>query len=156
MILTLNALFKFYWLFSKPLRPNVFFQGVLSLCLLLSSCYLFVFLSLYFSTSTANILFYELYLMIFRLRLGCKKKLVVFRWANSNLDGAVLKTFWCQIWAITFMTPTTTPVPDITVNSICVSNCFSNSNSNCFSNCFAWERVLFHLYSLIFLVYYSN
>ena len=35
-----------------------------------------------------------------RLRLGCRKKLVVLKSANSNLNGAMLKTFWFQVSAI--------------------------------------------------------
>ena len=50
-----------------------------------------------FSTSTANKLFYELHLMVLRLRLGHKKKLVASSWTNSNLDGAVPKKVWRQI-----------------------------------------------------------
>ena len=33
------------------------------------------------------------------LCLGCKKKLVVFRWTNSNLDRAISKDFWFQVSA---------------------------------------------------------
>ena len=98
---------SFCWFFSKPLRPNVFFQGVLPLFMFITFFLLFqsyfttyillCFLKFIFSTSTANMLFYQLRLMVLRLRLGCKKKLVVLRWPNSNLDGAVLKIFWCQI-----------------------------------------------------------
>ena len=47
-------------------------------------------------------LFYQLYLMVFRLRFSCKMKLVAFRRTNSNLDGAVFKNFWPQIVAITY------------------------------------------------------
>ena len=38
-----------------------------------------LFFKVYFCTSIANMLFYQLYLMVLRLRLGCKKRLVVFR-----------------------------------------------------------------------------
>ena len=46
--------------------------------------YLLLVISLFFkvyifSASTKNMLFYQLYLMVIRLRLGFKKKLVVFR-----------------------------------------------------------------------------
>ena len=58
-----------------------------------------LFFKVYFCTSIANMLFYQLYLMVLRLRLGCKKRLVVFRWTNGDLDGAVLKNVWCQISA---------------------------------------------------------
>ena len=119
-------------------NPSVLFQGVLSLCLQSSSCYFFVFWSLYFSKSTANILFNQFCLMVLRFRLGCKKKLVVFRWENSNLDGVVLNIFSAK-FQLLYMAATTTSVPDITVNS----NCFSNSSSNCFNNRFA---VLLNLY----------
>ena len=37
--------------------------------------------------------------MVPRLCLGCKKKLVVFRWTNSNLDRAISKDFWFQVSA---------------------------------------------------------
>ena len=37
-----------------------------------------------------------------RLRLGCKKKLVVLRWTNSKLDGVMVKYFWFQIGAIIY------------------------------------------------------
>ena len=48
----------------------------LYVCYILSIIF-FVFQSLHFSASTANMLFYQLYLMILRLRLDCKKKLSV-------------------------------------------------------------------------------
>ena len=60
------------------------------------------FKSLYFYTSTANVLFYQLNLMVLQLRLDFKKKVVVFRWTNSNLDGAVLKYFWCQTGSVIY------------------------------------------------------
>ena len=137
----------FCCLFSKPLRPNVLSQRVFSLYLLSSSRYFFVF-KVYIFPQVLQMLLYQLCVTVLQLCLGCKKKLVVFRWTNSNLDGAVLKNVSCQIYAIMYMAATTASVPDKTANS----NCFSN----CFSYCFAWERIIPHLYSLIFSVYYFN
>ena len=51
--------------------------------------------------------------MVLWLRLGGEKKPAVFRWTNSNLDGAVFKNFWFKIEAVIYMKATTTPVPDI-------------------------------------------
>ena len=75
---------------------------------------------------------YQLYLIVLQLPLGCKKKLVVFRWTNSNLDGAVcLRIFDVKFKLSSIDSNHTTVVPGLTANS----DCFSNSN--CFSSCFA-------------------
>ena len=103
--ITFNALFVLLIFQQTPPTKRIFsrsppFLYVYYLLLVISVLFYYIYSSLFFkvfSTSTANMLFYQLRLMVLRLRLGCKKKLVVLRWANSNLDEAMLKIFWCQI-----------------------------------------------------------
>ena len=59
---------------------------------------------------------YQLHLKVLRLHLGCKKKAVVFRWTNSNLDEATLNillvsNFSNYMWAATTTIPVTVLVP---------------------------------------------
>ena len=99
--ITLNALFVLLTFWQTSPTKRTFSMGP-HLSLLSSACYFFVFESLYFSASVANMLFSQEYLMVLCLRLGCKKKLAVFRWTNSSLDGPMLKNFCFQISAIIY------------------------------------------------------
>ena len=78
MSITLNALFVLLTFWQTSPTKRTFSMGP-HLSLLSSACYFFVFESLYFSASVVNMLFYQEYLIVLRLRLGCKKKLAVFR-----------------------------------------------------------------------------
>lgn len=131
-------------LFSKTTPPQC-------LCLLSSTYYFFFFKVLNFFAGTANMLLYQMNLILLGIflqelsllvnmtilltrsaeekRFGFvwKKELAVLKWTKSSLGGAMLKTFWFQISAI-IKTATNSPVPGID-----------------FSTCFGWERVLLHL-----------
>ena len=85
----------FCWLFNNPSDQTYFFKE--------SSLYVFYLLII--SLFLKFIFFYKYWKyvilpvvsLILWPRLGCKKKLAVFKWTNSNLDGVVLKNFWYQI-----------------------------------------------------------